>query len=527
MRSASTKRYLSRRQPILARNVVATSQPLAAQAGLGIMARGGNAVDAALGSAIALTVVEPTSNGVGGDGFAQVWDGSALHGFNGSGRSPDAWTPDRFKGLENMPDLGWDAVTVPGAVDLWVQLSERFGRIDFEALFEPAVRYAREGFLVGPVTAAAWQEAARKLQHQPGFAQTFLPGGRAPRVGEMFRNPGLAISLEEIASTRGESFYRGGIAARIVAHSRAHGGVMSEHDLGDHRGIFVEPVSVDYRGYRVHELPPNGQGLAALIALGVLARFELSSREVDGPDSLHLQIEAMRCGFDVAARHVSDPETMTCDVADYLAEGFLADLASGIRLDGATALGPMSSRERGTVYLAAADADGRMVSLIQSNFHAFGSGVVVDESGISLHNRGSGFVLEAGHPNQVGPRKRPFHTIIPGFLTRQGKPALAFGVMGAHMQPQGHVQVLSRMLDHDQGPQAALDAPRWRLTVTGELALEDGVEPETRRALRNRGHPVVEGDPGLVFGAGQLVWRLDDGYCSASDPRKEGQAVGF
>ncbi len=491
-----------------------------------MLGRGGNAMDGALATAIALTVVEPTSNGAGGDGFAQVWDGHRLHGFNGSGRSPAGWSRARFAGLPDMPKRGWESVTVPGAVDLWVQLSERFGKLPFAQLFEPAIHYARYGFPVGPVTASAWESQAA-LSGEPGFAETFLPGGRAPRAGEPFSNMPLATALEDIAATRGESFYRGALAKRIIASARDAGSALTEDDLAAHRGFFVDPISVGYRDYRVHELPPNGQGVAALIAFGILDRFPVHSHSVDGLDWHHLQIEAMRRGFSYAHRHVGDPAAMECSSEALLAPEFLELLARGIHLERVREHRRVRLLDGGTVYLAVGDAQGMMVSLIQSNYRGFGSGVVVPKTGIALHNRGSGFTLESGHPNCVGPRKRPFHTIIPGFLTRGGRPICAFGVMGAHMQPQGHVQVLSRILDHGQNPQTALDAPRWYLTEFGEIALESGFDPIVASGLSDRGHILHQGDTGLIFGGGQLVWKLDAGYCAASDPRKEGQAVGF
>ncbi|GBC62118.1 gamma-glutamyltransferase family protein [Desulfonema ishimotonii] len=522
-----THPYPSQRMPVLAGNMVATSQPLAAQAGLRMLLRGGNAVDAALATAIALTVVEPTSNGLGSDAFALIWDGKRLHGFNGSGRSPGAWNPERFAGLPEMPITGWDTVTVPGAVDTWARLSQRFGRLRFTELFEPAIGYARNGYPVSPITAGAWEAAPEKFGHMPSFARTFLPGGRAPRPCEHFVNPDQARTLEQIADSGGEAFYRGGLAGRIAACAKAEGGAMTADDLAGHRGEWVEPVSVDYHDVRLHEIPPNGQGLAALMALGILRHHDLRSLPPDSADSLHLQIEAMKIAFGLAHAHISDPAFMTVNCHDLLDDGFLEEKARTIRPDRAAAPGPAPPADHGTVYLTAADADGMMVSHIQSNYMGFGSGVVIPETGISLQNRGHGFRLDPGHPNCVAGGKRPYHTIIPGFVTRNGAAQMSFGVMGAHMQPQGHVQMMVRIFDYGQNPQTASDAPRWHVCENGTLALENGVAPEVIEALRQRGHRIIGGDPVGGYGGAQLIFRLENGYCGASDHRKDGQAVGF
>lgn len=519
--------YASRRMPVLARNVVATSQPLASQAGLRMLLQGGNAVDAALAAAITLTVVEPTSNGIGSDAFAIVWDGKELHGLNASGRSPAAWTPERFAGLERMPMRGWDSVTVPGAVSAWVELSRRFGRLPFEKLFEPAIRYAADGYHVSPITAAAWAQAPRIFAGFPEFARAFLPEGRAPRPGELFVQKDQASTLELIASTRGEAFYRGALAERMAAHARAGGGALTEADLDAHRADWVGTVAGRYRGLTLHEIPPNGQGLAALIMLGILENFEMERYPADSADSLHLQIEAMKLAFADAGRYVADPAAMDVRPEDLLSPDYLAGRSRLIdpRRAGAPEAG--IPPRGGTVYLTAADADGMMVSLIQSNFWGFGSGIVVPGTGIALQNRGYGFTLEPGHPNQVGPRKRPYHTIIPGFVTREGRPVMSFGVMGGSMQPQGHGQMMVRMADYHQNPQAACDAPRWRVMPDGRVLVEPGFRPEVLEELTRRGHRIEQADF-TEFGGGQFILRLEDGgYLGASDPRKDGQAVGF
>lgn len=519
--------YPSQRMPVMAENIVATSQPLAAQAGLRMLAAGGNAVDAALATAITLTVVEPTSNGLGSDAFAMVWDGRSLHGINGSGRSPAAWTLERFAGQAQMPRLGWDAVTVPGAVDLWQTLHRRFGRLPFADLFAPAIGYARNGFAVSPLTAARWAASADTYADFDEFRRVFLPGGRAPRPGQWFANPDQAGTLDAIAEGGADAFYRDALARRIAAAARTDGGLMTETDLATHQSDWVTPLSIDYRGWTIHELPPNGQGLAALVTLGVLRHMDPAAFAPESAESLHLQIEAMKVGFAVAHSQVADPRAMSTRPEAWIDEAFLAARAAAIRPDRAGA--PDSHRwiDHGTVYLTAADAQGMMVSMIQSNFTGFGSGVVVPGTGIHLQNRGHGFSTQTGHPNAVAGGKRPYHTIIPGFITRDGQPVASFGVMGGHMQPQGHVQMVVRLADFGQNPQAAADAPRWQLCEDGRVALEAGFPQSLRQALAQRGHRLLDGEPAWGYGGAQLIWRLEQGYLGASDPRKDGQAGGF
>lgn len=520
--------YPSQRMPILARNAVATSQPLAAQAGLSMLLKGGNAVDAALATAIALTVVEPTSNGIGSDAFCILWDGERLHGLNASGRSPAAWSLERFQGRSGMPRRGWDAVTVPGCVAAWVDLSTRFGTLPFADLFEPAIRYAADGFLVTPTIARLWANQAPELRPHPGFAEAFLPQGRAPEAGEVFRLPAQARTLERIALTRGDAFYRGELAEAIAGFARQCGGALALDDLAAHTNDWVDPIAVDYRGVRLHEIPPNGQGIASLLALGILAQFDLAALPVDSVDSLHLQIEAMKLAFADLYEHVSDPAAMRVTAAQMLDRDYLKGRAALIDMQRAGTPVFGTPGQGGTVYLTAADAAGMMVSYIQSNFNGFGSGVVVPGTGISLQNRGFGFSLTPGHANVVGPRKRTLHTIIPGFVTRDGAPLMSFGVMGGAMQAQGHLQILLRMADHRQNPQAASDAPRWRVDGGLTVGIEPGYPPEVLEGLRRRGHSVVPADRWAVdFGRAQLIYKLDDGYCAASERRTDGQAVGF
>ncbi len=520
--------YPSRRAPVLARNVVATSQPLAASAGLDILRRGGNAVDAAIATAIVLTVVEPCNNGVGSDAFAIVWDGQSLTGLNASGRSPAGWTAERFAGRESMPVKGWDAVTVPGAVSAWVALSNRFGALPFGALFDAAIRYAKDGFHVGHETAAVWTRAGEAFAAFPSFQRHFLPGGEAPAPGQLFASPDLAQTLTLIAETRGEAFYRGVLAERIEAAARADGGALRAEDLANHRADWVDPIVQPYREVALAEIPPNGQGLAAQIALAILEHLDTPRHAPGTAEWTHLQIEAMKIAIRAAFDHFADPEAMRLPPEALLEPGSIRRAAARIGRR-AMPLPPVAlPSSHDTVYLTAADADGMMVSMIQSNYMGFGSGVVVPGTGIALQNRGAGFVLDPHHPNAVGPNKRPYHTIIPGFVTRGGAPLMSFGVMGGHMQHQGHVQMVTRIFDHGENPQAASDAPRWHVTPEFGVTLEDGFRAATARELAHRGHAVRMESDHRLFGGAQLICALPDGgYCAASDHRKEGAAVGF
>jgi gamma-glutamyltranspeptidase/glutathione hydrolase len=519
--------YAWPRKPLLAANVVATSQPLAAQAGLQMLADGGTAIDAILATAITLTLVEPVSNGIGSDAYAIVWDGARLHGINASGRSPAGWTAETFAGQKSMPQRGWNSVSVPGCVSAWVEMHRRWGKLPFEKLFERAMRYGREGFLVSPTIAGQWEKQVPELKSQPGFADAFLPDGRPPRAGERFRFPAHAKVLEQIASTKGEAFYRGELAERVEAHAKKHGAAMRASDFAAHKSDWVEPLQMGYRGYTLHEIPPNGQGIVALMALGMLQHFDLRAHPVDGVDSVHLQIEALKLAFADAWRYVADLDHMK-DVppAALLDDEYLKSRAKKIDVKRAQAFGPGKPPQGGTVYLTAADASGMMVSFIQSNYMGFGSGVVVE--GISLQNRAATFVLEPGHPNQAGPAKRPYQTIIPAFVTREGQPVMSFGVMGGSMQPQGHTQVMVRIADYGQSPQAACDGPRFRFVQGLDVSVEEGRFPSaTLEGLQRRGHRIVNIDDYNQFGAAQLIWKLDGGYFTASDPRRDGQAVGF
>ena len=530
--------YPSQRVPVFGRNIVSTSHPLAAQAGLRMLWKGGNAVDAAIAAAAAMTIVEPCSNGLGSDAFAILWDGTKLHGLNASGVAPQGWTPEYFRAkcgddARVPPKRGWDSVTVPGAVSAWVALSERFGSLSFADLLEPAIEIAERGFAVPWTVRQKWAMAAAlpELTDQPGFAEAFLPNGRAPEVGELFRFPAAARTLRLIAESHGEAFYRGEVAQAIAAHAKAHGGAMTAADFAAYRPEWVEPIGQDYRGHRLHEIPPNGQGIAALIALGILQHFDIASLPVDGVASQHLQIEAMKLAFADIYRHVGEPRAMSLTPSQMLDPAYLASRARLIDPKRAQDYGAGHLPQGGTIYLTAADERGMMVSFIQSNYMGFGSGIVVPGYGLSLQNRGHGFTLDATRANVVGPGKRPFHTIIPAFLTRDGRPQMSFGIMGGDMQPQAHLQTVVRMLDYRQHKQAACDAPRWRW-FGGVVNVEDGFDPATTEGLRALGHRVEAfSDSYQDFGAGQFIWRLGDpaveGYAAASDPRRDGQAVGW
>ncbi|NND90653.1 MAG: gamma-glutamyltransferase family protein [Granulosicoccus sp.] len=523
--------YPSHRSAVIADNLIVTSQPLAAQAGLAMLNQGGNAVDAVLAAAITLTQVEPTGNGLGSDAFAIVWDGQALHGLNASGRAPALWTPERFRRLGTMPDRGWETVTVPGAVGGWSALSSRFGKLPFETLFNPAVHYAQNGFHVSPIIGKYWGIGCELLKQQPGFAELFMPGGRAPVAGARFVNPHAARTLQEIADTHGESFYRGSLAETMVAAAGEHGAALSMEDLAQNQAEWCGTVSKAFDGVDLHEIPPNGQGIAACMALGMLSYTSIRDYGPDDPQAMHLMFEAMKLAFRDSAAYVADPDCM-CSVRhqDLLDDGYLAERARLIDPDRAQDFGSGSPRRGGTVCLSAADSHGMMVSFIQSNYDGFGSGVVIPDTGIHLQNRGCGFTLEPGHPNEVGPRKRPFHTIIPGFLLAGGQPRMAFGVMGGMMQAQGHVQMVLRTALWGQDVQTAADAPRWRVTEGLGVACEEGFDTRVLEALQRKGHALEILEPDLAFGFGgaQLIHRLEGGgYAGGSDPRKDGGAYGF
>jgi gamma-glutamyltranspeptidase / glutathione hydrolase len=536
-----TNPYTTTRIPLFARNVVSTSHPLAAQAGLRMLLKGGSAVDAAIAAAAALTICEPVSNGLGSDAFGLIWDGKELHGINASGRAPQAWSPDYFhkkygSSTTAPPKRGLDSVTIPGAVSSWTMMSERFGKLPFADLMEPAIEIAERGYLLPPVVQQKWAAATDELKGQPGFAQNFLPWGRAPNVAELFQFKAAAKGLRAIAASKGAAFYEGEIAQALAKFSAANGGAHTVQDFASYKAEWIKPIGKNYRGYTLHEIGPNGQGIAALIALGILDKFDLASMPVDSVDSQHLQIEAMKLAFADVYKFVAEPSSMNVTVEQMLDDAYLASRAKLINMKQAQDFKAGNPVKGGTIYLTAADESGMMVSFIQSNYMGFGSGCVEPSFGISLQNRGHGFSLDGTSPNVVAPGKRPFHTIIPAFLSKNGKPVMSYGVMGANMQPQGHMQTLVRMLDYKQNPQAACDAPRWRYNAGLEINVEAAMNAATVQGLKDRGHQTeVINDSYQDFGAGQFIWRADEGqgdvakegYVVASDSRRDGQAVGF
>lgn len=520
--------YASARSPVFGREAVATSQPLATMAGMEMLIAGGNAVDAAIAAAMTLTVVEPTGCGIGSDAFAIVSDGTTLHGLDASGRAPAAWFPERFAGQATMIEHGWKSVTVPGAVSAWIALSSRFGRLPFEQVAAPAIRYARDGFAVTPIIAELWRRSADMLGTQSGFAECFMPGGRAPRTGEWFRSEAHALTLESIVRSMGESFYRGELAERIAVDADRHGAALSREDLAAHTVEWIDPLAQPFAGVVVHELPPAGQGLATLMGLGIMQATGARNDALDSVDETHVAIESTKLALADLHAHVGDREHMAITAHSLLDPAYLALRAGLIDPDLAGDPGHGTPIAGGTVCLAAGDASGMMVSFIQSNYQGFGSGVVVPGTGISLQNRGCGFSLVAGHANHVGPGKRPFHTIIPGFVTDPGgSPRMAFGLMGGPMQAQGHLQLCLRILSHGQNPQAAVDAPRWRLLGGRRVAVEPAMDPTLVAALRGRGHDIVFEpiDATFGFGGAQIVLRTNEGYIAGSDPRKDGLAL--
>lgn len=525
------------------RGMAATSQPLAALAAIRTLEAGGNAIDAAIAANAVIGVVEPMSCGLGGDLFAVIWDAKSqkLYGLNASGRAPYAATIEYFKakGYQSIPAQGPLSWSVPGCVSGWDELLRRFGTKTWEELLKPAIAYAEEGFPVSEIIAGDWKSAERSLSRVPSSAACFLPDGRAPLTGEVFRNPGLAKSLKLIASGGAQAYYKGPIAQEIVAYSRKVGGLFEERDFSEHTSSWVEPVSTNYRGYDIWELPPNGQGIAALQMLNILEPFDLKSMGHNSPKALHLLIEAKKLAFEDRAKFYADPEFSKVPVDRLISKPYAGKRRAELREDRASdrpAAGDPDQAE--TIYLTVVDGRGNCVSLIQSVFSGFGSMHVPGELGFPLQNRGCLFALDPSHANALVPHKRPFHTIIPGFVTKDGKPWLSFGVMGGDMQPQGHVQVLSNMIDFGMDVQEAGDAPRFRhygssdptgapAEAGGAVVVESGIGPEVRQALEAMGHKVEVSRSG--FGGYQAI-RIDTerGVLSGgSDPRKDGCAIGF
>lgn len=536
-----------RSQVIAPHGMVATSQPLAAQVGVDILKTGGHAVDAAIATNAMLGLVEPMSCGLGGDLFAIVWDveEARLHGFNGSGRAPRAMTRDLFsaRGLDRVPDRGPLSWTIPGCVDGWFALHDRFGRLPLDELLAPAIAYAGSGFPVSPVIGRAWNAAEERLLADPGASTTFLIDRRAPKIGEIIRNPDLATSLRAICADGRDAFYRGPIAERIVACAKAVGGLIGHEDLRDHTSTWDDPVSVRYHDYDVWELPPNGQGIAALQMLGILEGFGLAGMERDSAELLHLMIEAKKCVYEDRARYYADPAFADVPVNELISSEYAARRRRQIVRSGASLRVPAGDprlQMGDTVYLTVVDNERNAVSLIQSIYDNFGSGIVPPGTGFALQNRGSLFNLDPDHPNRLEPGKRPFHTIIPAFVTRDGRPLFSFGVMGGAMQPQGHVQILVNRLDFGMDVQAAGDALRWRhvgsSTPTGErmrdgglVLLESGFSQSTFDGLRSKGHRVEFRPYGSGFGGYQGIWIDPEtgALRGGSESRKDGCALGY
>ncbi len=550
---SGSNRYPSRRSVVYGTNgMVCTSQALAAQAGLDILKRGGNAVDAAIAAAISLTVLEPPSNGVGSDLFALVWHGGRLHGLNGSGPAPMALTREKVLAkrrkdgkargpcaegrvvmdlsASSMPDTGWETVTVPGAPASWKALHERFGAADFASLFEAAIRYAEEGHPLQPVCSRIWKAAAAKASglknekmHQP-LLETFFTGKRL-EPGSVVKLPELGRTLRRLAESRCGSFYDGDLAREIIRFSRETGGCLAEADLRDYRPEWVEPIRLDYRGFEVCEIPPNGHGLVVLMTLNILRNLALTGQ--DDPETVHRQLEAMKTGFTDGKAYIADPRCMKADVAYFLGEAYGKKRAAEIGAE-ARLPRPVDLDCGGTVYHCTADREGNMVSLIQSHFNNFGSRLSVPGTGILLNNRGKNFSLDPGHDNCLAPGKRPYHTIIPGFLLKNGEAVGPFGVMGAFMQPQGHVQVVNDLIDFSMNPQEALDAPRWQWTGGKTVEVESSFGKKTVEDLRRRGHDVRVAEDSTTFGRGQIILRQPGGvYAAATEPRADGVAAAW
>lgn len=528
--------FPSRRSPVVAqRGVVATSQPLAVQAGLDVLKMGGNAIDAAVATVATLCVVEPCSTGIGGDAFALIWSAkdNRLYGLNASGPAPAALTANlvRGKGYLSFPSYGGLPVTVPGSVRGWQLALERFGTIGLDTILSRPISYAREGFPVSPFIARSWANSAELLARLPDSRRVWLPGGRAPRMGEIFKNPEIAATFEILADNGYDAFYYGDIAAQIAKAVRADGGVMAEEDLAAYQAEWVDPIAIEYRdGFSFHEIPPNGQGLAALLAFNIVRSFDLRNIPYGSADHYHIMIEAMKLGFADANAYIGDPRQVDVPLDSLLSQRYARERRAIINRDSALRPQPGHPDSHGdTVYLTVVDRDGNMVSWIQSLYMGFGSGITAGHTGIQLQNRGANFSLRPGHPNEVAPYKRPYHTIIPGFITRDGRPWSSFGVMGGFMQPQGHLQVGVNLIEYGMNPQAALDAPRFNWLEGIEVALEPGISQSVRDDLAGRGHMLRPKSNMISYGGGQVILRDPESgvYIAGSEPRNDGMAAGW
>lgn len=540
-----TDRTFATRSEVIAQHGMAcTSQPLATQAALDILKSGGNAIDAAIAANAVLGLVEPTGSGMGGDLFAIVWDAKTkkLYGLNASGRSPYELTLDYFKenGYTKIPALGPLPVSVPGCVDGWFELHNKFGKLPMSTVLSPAISYAENGFPLTDVIAYYWGRNARSLKTYPGFEEIFMPDGKAPKKGEIFKNPFLAKTLRTIADKGRDEFYKGAIAEKIVNYVREQGGFLSMKDFEDHYSEWVEPVSVNYRGYDVWELPPNGQGTAALEMLNILKHFDIGSMEFGSAEYIHYFVEAKKLAFEDRAKYYSDPDFNELPIEQLISDEYGKKQAEMINPERAARSYPAWGMEHGnTIYLTTADEEGNMVSLIQSNFRGMGSGMTPGQLGFILQDRGELFSLEEGHMNVYEPHKRPFHTIIPAFVTKDGEPFLSFGVMGGDMQPQGHVQIICNIIDFGMNIQEAGDAPRIQHTGSsdptggelmnngGQVTMESGIAYETIRRLMEMGHNIGY-DFGPYGGYQAIMWdSINKVYFGASESRKDGQAAGY
>lgn len=528
-------RYPSRREVIYGRKgMVCTSQALAAQAGLDIIKAGGNAVDAAIATAACMVVLEPTSNGFGSDAFAQVWMDGKLYGLNASGPSPALLTYEAVKaaGYETMPKYGWTPVTVPGAVSGWQALHDRFGKISLDEIFAPAIRYAEEGYAVTPIISRMWRGDWDNYENSlpkslfEEWKNVFAPNGHTPRAGEIWSSRLHADTFRELAATNCESLYRGRLAEVIDAYSRENGGYLRKEDLAAYHAEWVKPISTSYRGYDIWEIPPNGHGIVVLMALNIMEHMQFDGGH-DSEDVVHRQLEAMKLAFADGQKYVADPQYMKLTAEQMLSKNYAGIRAAGI---GQKAQPPQygDPASGGTIYLCTADGDGNMVSFIQSNYCNFGSGIVVPGTGIALQNRGFNFYMDPDSPNCVGPNKKTYHTIIPGFLTKNGKAVGPFGVMGAFMQPQGHVQVMMNMIDFGMNPQEALDAPRWQWTGGMNIEIEQGYPTDLADKLKHRGHQVKVATDSIDFGRGQIIFRDENGILvGATEPRTDGAVAAW
>ena len=533
------QRYPSQRFPVYAhRGMVNCSTPQAASAGLEILRKGGNAMDAAVAAAATLTVVEPSANGIGADAFALVWSEKdrKLFGLNSSGPAPALASIDRVlaDGNDNdgkMPTFGWTPVTVPGAPKAWKEMTKRFGRLSLAENLAPAVRYAREGYPCSPNLALGWQSAARRYPAMlpgpefRGWFETFAPDGKGPGAGDIVKLPYHADTLEAIGATDAEAFYTGDLARAIDAQSRRDGGYLRYEDLASYEAQWVDPISVSYRGYDVCEIPPNGQGIVALMALNILKEFEF--KEKDCAETYHRQIEAIKMAFADAFRYVSDPSDMKVTFSQLLDPAYGAFRAAQMT-DRAQVWSHEIPPKSGTVYFCCADGEGNMVSFIQSNYMGFGSGIVVEGTGIALQNRGADFSLDPDNVNCLRPGKRTYHTIIPGFLMKDGKPVGPFGVMGGYMQPQGHLQVMMNYIDFGLDPQQALDAPRWQWMRDGRVTVESRFSSSLSLELQRKGHIIQPSLAAASFGRGQMIVRLDNGVLvGGTESRTDGNIACF